>query len=84
MNDFSHFPDPSTSIVGSADTAHDADTEYTKLTVFDPSNKLVAYSGLFRGGIREVVSCWGEIWVLCGGGPSKAEVRPCVTSFPSD
>ncbi|TFK62496.1 hypothetical protein BDN72DRAFT_964507 [Pluteus cervinus] len=39
-----------------------------KVTVFDPDNKLVAYSGPFTQGVREVVSQWGQIYVLTNDG----------------
>ncbi|KAF4614763.1 hypothetical protein D9613_002508 [Agrocybe pediades] len=44
------------------------DTDITKVTVFDPENKLVAYTDTFRLGVREVVSQWGHIYVLSTDG----------------
>ncbi|KIM77475.1 hypothetical protein PILCRDRAFT_76651 [Piloderma croceum F 1598] len=41
-----------------------AGSDITKVTVFDLENKLVAYSGTFEAGVREVVSQWGRIFVL--------------------
>lgn len=43
-------------------------TDITKVTVFDPENKIVAYSGPFRQGVREVISQWGNIYVLTSDG----------------
>jgi vacuolar protein sorting-associated protein 11 len=40
----------------------------TKVTVFDLENKLLAYSGTFGEGVREVVSQWGMIYVLGNDG----------------
>lgn len=45
-----------------------AETDITKVTVFDPENKLVAYSGTFKQGVREVISQWGNIYVLSTDG----------------
>ncbi|KAG2019698.1 vacuolar membrane protein, variant 2 [Coprinopsis cinerea AmutBmut pab1-1] len=44
------------------------ETDITKVTVFDLENKLVAYSGTFRQGVREVVSQWGKVYVLSTDG----------------
>ncbi|KAF8967280.1 hypothetical protein BDZ97DRAFT_1697796 [Flammula alnicola] len=44
------------------------ETDVTKVTVFDPENKLVAYSGTFKQGVREVVSQWGQVYVLSNDG----------------
>jgi len=41
-----------------------AGSDITKVTVFDLENKLVAYSGTFEAGVREVVSQWGRVFVL--------------------
>ena len=41
-----------------------AGSDITKVTVFDLENKLVAYSGTFEAGVREVVSQWGRIFIL--------------------
>ncbi|KAI0934915.1 hypothetical protein AcV5_006605 [Taiwanofungus camphoratus] len=45
-----------------------ASSDITKVTVFDPENKFVAYSGTFTEGIREVISAWGQIYVLSNDG----------------
>lgn len=44
------------------------ETDITKVTVFDPENKLVAYSGTFKQGVREVISQWGNTYVLSTDG----------------
>ncbi|OCF37296.1 vacuolar membrane protein [Kwoniella heveanensis BCC8398] len=44
-------------------------TDISKVTVFDLQNKLVAYSGTYRDGVRDVFSQWGGIFVY--GGNSK-------------
>jgi hypothetical protein len=43
-------------------------TDIAKVTVFDPENKLVAFSGTFVQGVREVVSQWGDIYILANDG----------------
>ena len=45
-----------------------SNTDITKVTVFDPENKLVAFSGTFVQGVREVVSQWGDIYILSNDG----------------
>ncbi|KAM6500061.1 vacuolar membrane protein [Amanita muscaria] len=45
-----------------------AETDITKVVVFDLENKYVAYSGTFTNGVREVVSQWGRIYVLSNDG----------------
>ncbi|KAF9532799.1 hypothetical protein CPB83DRAFT_880452 [Crepidotus variabilis] len=44
------------------------ESDITKLTVFDPENKLIAYSGTFKQGVREVISQWGNIYILSTDG----------------
>ena len=39
-----------------------------KVTIFDPENKMVAYSDTFVGGVRSVVSQWGSLYVLTNDG----------------
>ena len=39
-------------------------TDISKITIFDPENKFVAYSGAFPEGVREVFCEWGEVFVL--------------------
>ncbi|KAF9447421.1 hypothetical protein P691DRAFT_760788 [Macrolepiota fuliginosa MF-IS2] len=51
-----------------ARSANSGETDITKVTVFDPENKIVAYSGPFRQGVREVVSQWGNIYILTSDG----------------
>ncbi|KAF8065348.1 hypothetical protein FPV67DRAFT_1608557 [Lyophyllum atratum] len=42
--------------------------EVTKVTVFEPENKYVAYSGTFTHDVREIISQWGQIYVLTSDG----------------
>jgi hypothetical protein len=51
-----------------ARTTKPGDTDITKVTVFDLENKLVAYSGTFPQGVREIISGWGKIYVLSSDG----------------
>jgi hypothetical protein len=51
-----------------ARSAHPAETDITKVTIFDPENKLVAYTGTFTQGVREVISAWGQIYILGNNG----------------
>lgn len=64
-----------------------------KVTLFDPENKFVAFSGTFGGGgagggdmaaegsgIKTVVEAWGAIWVLTEAGQV---CHPCLTSVYS-
>ena len=46
-------------------------TDIAKVTVFDPENKLVAFSGTFPQGVREVVSQWGDIYIISNDGKVK-------------
>jgi len=50
-------------------------TDIAKVTVFDPENKLVAFSGTFPQGVREVVSQWGGIYVLSNDGKVKLRLH---------
>ena len=50
------------------------ESDITKVTVFDLENKLVAYSGAFEEGVREVVSQWGKVYVL--GNDGKVRLAP--------
>jgi hypothetical protein len=43
-------------------------TDIAKIAVFDLQNKLVAYTGIFRHGIRNLFSQWGSTFVLEGNG----------------
>jgi hypothetical protein len=43
-------------------------TEVTKVTIFDLANKIVAYSGMYEEGIREVFEGWGELFILGNDG----------------
>ncbi|KAK0463502.1 uncharacterized protein EV420DRAFT_1518537 [Desarmillaria tabescens] len=51
-----------------ARTTNAGDSDITKVTLFDPENKLVAYSGTFKEGVREVISAWGHLYVLSNDG----------------
>ncbi|KAJ2919879.1 hypothetical protein MD484_g584, partial [Candolleomyces efflorescens] len=51
-----------------ARSTNPSETDITKVNVFDLENKLVAYSGAFKQGVREVVSQWGKIYVLSTDG----------------
>ena len=44
------------------------ESDVTKVTVFDPENRLVAFSGTFKQGVREIISQWGQIFVLTTDG----------------
>ena len=43
-------------------------SDITKVTVFDIDNKIVAFSGAFAEGIREVFEGWGDLYVLSSDG----------------
>ncbi|TFK46662.1 hypothetical protein OE88DRAFT_880671 [Heliocybe sulcata] len=43
-------------------------TDITKVTVFDPENKFVAYTNTFTEGVREVISQWGNVYILSNEG----------------
>ncbi|KAJ7630509.1 hypothetical protein FB45DRAFT_1150875 [Roridomyces roridus] len=47
-----------------------ADTDITKVTVFDPENKIVGYSDAFTQGVREIISIpeWGDVYILGNDG----------------
>lgn len=51
-----------------ARSANPGETDITKVTVFEPENKYVAYSGTFTHDVREVISQWGQIYVLTSDG----------------
>ncbi|KAF7976736.1 hypothetical protein HWV62_5706 [Athelia sp. TMB] len=54
-----------------------AESEVTKVTLLDLENKLVAYSGTFAEGVREVVSQWSKVYVLGNDGKlSCLEEKP--------
>ena len=44
------------------------ESDVTKVTIFDPENKIVAFSSTFKQGVREIVSQWGHIFVLTTDG----------------
>lgn len=47
-----------------ATPSYDTSTDISKVTIFDPENKFVAYSGAFTEGVREVFCEWGDVFVL--------------------
>lgn len=51
-----------------ARTANAGESDITKVTVFDPENRLVAYTGTFTQGVREIVTAWGQLYVLSNNG----------------
>ncbi|KZV92880.1 hypothetical protein EXIGLDRAFT_740253 [Exidia glandulosa HHB12029] len=52
-------------------------TDISKVTVFDPENKIVAFSGPFQEGVRDVLCAWGKIFVLSNDGKlTKLEEKP--------
>lgn len=53
-------------------------TDIAKVTVFDPENKLVAFSGTFVEGVRQVVSQWGDIYVLSNDGKVRLRLFPLL------
>ncbi|GAA6048078.1 hypothetical protein JCM3770_000180 [Rhodotorula araucariae] len=61
------------------------DIHVARVTVFDPENKFVAFSGTYAGedgGVRAVVEAWGAIWVLTEGGKLfRLTEQPLESSF---
>lgn len=53
-------------------------TDTVKVTVFDPENKLVAFPGTLVQGVREVVSQWGDIYILFNDGKVKLLLFPVL------
>lgn len=51
-----------------ARTPNSTESDITKVTVFEPENKYVAYSGTFTHDVREIISQWGQIYVLTSDG----------------
>ncbi|KAF7306576.1 E3 ubiquitin-protein ligase PEP5 [Mycena indigotica] len=49
------------------------DTEITRVSVFDPENKIVGYSSPFTQGVRDIISIpeWGGIYILGNDGSLK-------------
>lgn len=61
----------------STSSTYDVSTDIAKVTIFDPENKFVAYSGAFPEGVREVFCEWGEIFILTNDGRlSRLVERP--------
>jgi hypothetical protein len=50
------------------------------VSVLDLDNKLIAYSGTFGDGVREVVSAWGGLYVLSNSGQVILSSWKCMTS----
>ncbi|KAG5725103.1 Vacuolar protein sorting-associated protein 11 like protein [Termitomyces sp. T112] len=44
------------------------DSDTTKVTIFEPENKYVAFSGTFTHDVREIISQWGQIYILTSDG----------------
>jgi len=58
-------------------SANATETDVTKVTVFDPKNRLIAFSGTFKQGVRENILQWGQIFVLTTDG----KVGCCLTGI---
>ncbi|GAA5850787.1 hypothetical protein JCM9279_003922 [Rhodotorula babjevae] len=69
-------------------TSGGGDEHVSKVTIFDPENKFVAFSGTYSGdesggaGVRSVVEAWGAVWVLTDAGKLfRLTEQPLETSF---
>ncbi|KAF9459910.1 hypothetical protein BDZ94DRAFT_1324440 [Collybia nuda] len=51
-----------------ARTANSGEMDITKVTILEPENKYVAYSGTFTNDVREIISQWGKIYILTSDG----------------
>ncbi|KAG1721987.1 uncharacterized protein EDB91DRAFT_1175471 [Suillus paluster] len=51
-----------------AAAAGGGDGDASKVTVFDMENKVIGYTGMFAEGVREVISEWGNIYILTNNG----------------
>lgn len=49
--------------------------DISKVTVFDVENKLVAYSNTFKQIVKDVFSCWGQLFVLTNNGTVSSNLR---------
>jgi hypothetical protein len=64
------------------------DGDASRVTVFDMENKVVGYTGTFAEGIRDVISEWGNIYILTNNGQVRLNnVQNCallvdLTSLP--
>jgi hypothetical protein len=65
-----------------ARTLHAGDSDITKVTVFDPENKLVAYSGTFTQGVRDIISASGQIYVLSNNGEVSITIFELLVIHP--
>ncbi|KAF9012567.1 vacuolar membrane protein [Cyathus striatus] len=59
---------PSATVRNFVARTSDTGSEISKVTIFDLENKYVAYTGTFRQGVKDVVSQWGKVYVLCNDG----------------
>lgn len=50
-------------------------SDMAKITIFDLQNKLVAYTGVFRNGIRSLFCQWGNIYVFEGSGQVRFDCK---------
>ncbi|KWU41691.1 hypothetical protein RHOSPDRAFT_22507, partial [Rhodotorula sp. JG-1b] len=77
---------------GSSTPIPGEDKNVAKVTLFDPENKFVAFSGTFGGGggdgaaegsgIKTVVEAWGAVWVLTEAGQLfRLSEQPLKDSF---
>lgn len=53
----------------------DDSADAAKITIFDLENKIVAYTGVFRNGIKAVFSQWGTVFVFEGNGQVSSSGR---------
>ncbi|TFY63783.1 hypothetical protein EVG20_g6177 [Dentipellis fragilis] len=54
-----------------------ANEDVTKVTIFDLENKIVAYSGTFTEGVREIISQWDQVFILSNDGKlSRLREKP--------
>lgn len=53
---------------GGSGASFEVSTDISKVTIFDPENKFVAYTGAFPEGVREVFCEWGEVFILTNEG----------------
>ncbi|KPV76750.1 uncharacterized protein RHOBADRAFT_48072 [Rhodotorula graminis WP1] len=74
--------------LGPASSSNGGDEHVAKVTVFDPENKFIAFSGTYSGdesggaGVRSVVEAWGAVWVLTDAGKLfRLTEQPLETSF---
>lgn len=61
---------PATRKLGAAVAGGDSDA--SKVTVFDMENKVIGYTGMFAESVREVISEWGNIYILTNDGQVRS------------